>query len=292
MTTSGRLGSFERDGLRFDVSDSGPRDGPAVVLLHGWPGGAVTWDAIAPALHAAGHRVLAPDQRGYSPQARPRGRRAYVMDELVADVVALLDAAGVERAHLVGHDWGGAVAWTFAAQRPDRLASLTVLSTPHPRAMARSIRSSDQGLRSAYMGAFQLPFLPERVLLARGGALLRTALRRSGLPPDFVDVYVDRQRQPGALTGALAWYRALPLTSTTAGAVTVPTRYVWGSEDAALGRRAAELTADHVEGPYTFEVIDGASHWLPEAHPDRVAASVIDHADHSGHAGGAAGSST
>jgi pimeloyl-ACP methyl ester carboxylesterase len=277
MTTTGRrIASYERSGLRFEVRDDGPVDASPIVLLHGWPGGAITWSNVSPVLVRAGHRTLAADQRGYSSGARPVGRRSYAMVELVADVVALLDAAGLERGHVVGHDWGGAVAWATAASAPERVASLTVLSTPHPAALARSLWSSDQLVRSGYIGWFQMPWLPESLLLARDGALFRSALRRSGLTPEWADRYVDRQREPGALTASLSWYRAIPLNSLAVDDTTVPTRYVWGSGDSALGPRAAALTADHVAAEYGFDRLEGASHWLPEMHPDLVAAAILD----------------
>ncbi len=270
--------SFERDGLHFDVVDAGPPEGEAIVLLHGWPGGAPTWSAVAPLLNEHGYRTLTPDQRGYSPGARPTGRKAYGISELVTDVLALLDAAGLARAHVVGHDWGGAVAWALATRTPARLRSLTVLSTPHPAAMVSAFRSSDQALRSSYMVFFQIPKLPERLMLARDARYLRRALERSGLEERHVDAYVHRQSQPGALTASLAWYRAVSLPRRGQSTkVTVPTRYVWSTGDTALGRRAAELTGEHVSGTYRFEVVDGASHWLPEQHADLVARSIIDH---------------
>lgn len=269
--------SYERDGLIFDVRDLGK--GPPVVLLHGWPGGASTWDETAEDLRRRGLRTLVPDQRGYSPRARPAGSKPYVLSELVADLVALLDAAELPSAHLVGHDWGGAVAWATASTVPERLASLTVLSTPHPRAMARALWSSDQGLRSAYIAGFQLPVVPERLLLAGGGGVLRRVLERSGLSTEKASQYTERQRSPGALTASLAWYRALRFGGGSGGSdlVAVPTLYVWSSGDAALGRRAAELTGDHVSGPYRFKVLDGVSHWIPEERPALVAELVADH---------------
>ena len=176
------MDQYFRDGLTFDVRDAGPADGEPVVLLHGFPQDARAWDRVAPVLHGAGLRTLAPDLRGYSPMARPRGRSAYRSRQLVDDVLALLDAAGLERAHVVGHDWGGALVWALGAWHPDRVRTLSVLSVPHPGAMAQAMLTSDQALRSSYMGAFQVPLLPERLLLARAGAPLRALLCRSGLP--------------------------------------------------------------------------------------------------------------
>lgn len=155
---------FGRDGLLFDVRDSGPADGPIALLLHGFPQSAACWDQVTPLLAAAGCRVLAPHQRGYSPRARPTGRRAYRADELVADVVALVETAGGQPVHLVGHDWGAVVAWLLAAQRPELVTSLTALSVPHPAAFLRAVVSSRQALASWYMAAFQLPWLPELAL--------------------------------------------------------------------------------------------------------------------------------
>ncbi len=283
-----------RDGLVFDVRDDGPASGEAVVLLHGWPQDHTAWQRVTPLLHAAGLRTLAPDQRGYSRGARPSRPTAYGMRELVADVVALLDQAGVDRAHLVGHDWGGSVAWAVAERHPERLRSLTVLSTPHHRAMAWAVRHGDQGLRSLYTVAFQLPVLPELVLHAG----LPLVLRRSGLPAEDVHRYAARFREPGAATAGLNWYRALPLRRglgrlvraalpgghdrrnaaelgpSRPRRISVPTTYVWGSDDPALGRAAAERTGRYVASDYRFVELD-AGHWLPETRPQRVAEEII-----------------
>ncbi len=264
---------FSRAGLVFDVDDTGPPDGEVVMCLHGFPESRAAWEGVAPGLAAAGRRVLAPDQRGYSPGARPLRRGAYRMAELVADVVALADRAGAARFHVVGHDWGGAVAWALGAWHPDRVATLTVLSTPHPQALLRSFLTSTQGIRSWYMGWFQVPAVPERVLLADD--VLGRSLRRSGLPGRFVDRYVARMREPGAATAALNWYRAAALDRRAVGAVRVPTLYAWSTGDVALGRAAAEATAGHVSAPYRFEVLDGVSHWIPEEAPEAVVRLVL-----------------
>ncbi|MGB8795317.1 MAG: alpha/beta fold hydrolase, partial [Mycobacterium sp.] len=137
---------FRRGELVFDVRDSGPADGPVVVMLHGFPQRNTVWNAVIPRLAAMGYRCLAPNQRGYSPRARPGRRRDYRMPELVDDVGALIDASGADRVHLVGHDWGGFVAWSFAARYPHRLATLSSLSSPHPRALLQTMMTSRQGL--------------------------------------------------------------------------------------------------------------------------------------------------
>jgi pimeloyl-ACP methyl ester carboxylesterase len=270
------LTSYRHDGLTFDVREAGPDDGQAVLLLHGFPQDATSWDTVAPALAAAGYRTLAPDQRGYSPGARPRGAERYRWRHLVDDTLALLDAAQVQRAHVVGHDWGGFVAWALAADRPDRVQSLSVLSTPHPAAMRRAALRG-QALRSWYIGTFQLPGLPERLLApgSRGWAQLMR-----GLPPQAKEHFTERMSEPDALGAALDWYRALPRElaspSVHVGRIGVPTLYVWGTRDPALGRAAALATADYVTGPYRFEAVVGAGHWLPEAAADRVVPPLLE----------------
>jgi pimeloyl-ACP methyl ester carboxylesterase len=270
--------TFRRGDMVFDVTDGGPPDGEPVVLLHGFPQDRTAWDRVAPALHSAGLRTLAPDQRGYSPGARPVGRAHYRVRECADDVLALLDAAGVESAHVVGHDWGGVVAWALGAWHPDRLRTLTSLSTPHPAAMQQAVLRSDQGLRSWYMGFFQLPFVPESLLLAGGGAALRRTLRRGGLPEKKVDHYVARMREPDALSAALNWYRALPWSGRDrVGTVRVPTLHVWSTGDAFLGRAATEASARFVEAPYRLEVLDDVPHWIPELAAERTAELVTAH---------------
>lgn len=268
---------YERGELTFDVDDSGPSDGPVVVLLHGFPENRGSWAAVTPLLTRAGYRVLAPDQRGYSPRARPRRRRDYVMEELVADTLALVEASRAHTVHLVGHDWGGAVAWAFAHDHPDRLATVTSLTTPHPRAMAKAVLTSDQGLRSWYMAMLQLPVLPELALTAGGGRSFTHSLVRSGLSEQSAERYAAPLRDRSAARAAVNWYRALPLSGRLQGAVTVPTLYVYATGDRFLGPKAAHLTADFVEAPYRLEVVEGASHWLPEMEADLVARLVLEH---------------
>jgi pimeloyl-ACP methyl ester carboxylesterase len=262
---------FERLGLRFDVMDSGPPDAPAVVLLHGFPQQPFSFESVASRLSAAGLRTLTPTQRGYSPATRPTRRRDYQTAATAADVVALLDAAGLTRAHIVGHDWGGSQAWGVAGWNPDRVVSLTVLSTPHPAAFVKALWTSRQAFRSWYIAVFQLPALPE--LMAR--RTLPKSLRDSGLPPEFADRYAAAMAEPNALTGALNWYRGIPFSRRPSlGRIKVPTSYVWGRHDIALARRAVELTAAYVVGPYEVVELE-AGHWLPETKPDAVADAIL-----------------
>ncbi|HUE60464.1 MAG TPA: alpha/beta fold hydrolase [Acidimicrobiales bacterium] len=279
---SPRLDTYSRGGLTFDVTDTGPEDGRVVIALHGFPEDRHCWDAVGSALAGAGHRMLAPDQRGYSPGARPSERKAYAISELDSDILALADAAGADRFDVVGHDWGGAVAWDLAGRHPDRVRTATVLSTPHPRAFQASLLRSSQLLHSWYMLFFQIPRIPEAAFRARGGRQMEASLLRSGLDPQSAARYAARFSQPGAMTGPINWYRALAFgASTPTPVVQVPTLYVWSDNDRFLSRKAAELTARYVTGSYRFEVLAGENHWLPSGAPDKVSRVLLEHlADH------------
>ncbi|MDQ4134284.1 MAG: alpha/beta fold hydrolase [Actinomycetota bacterium] len=271
------LQTFESQGFTFDVDDLGG-SGEAVILLHGYPQSKRSWSAIAPRLADAGYRVLAPDQRGYSAGARPAGRRNYAFGHLLGDVLALADAAGADRFHLVGHDWGGAVAWGMAARYPDRVLTLASLSMPHPRAYRRALLTSDQALRAWYLLLYQLPVLPEAMVTQPSLApVFRGALVASGLSEARADEYL-RFMQGGAIRPAVDWYRALLfIPPQTFKPVEVPTLYIYGAQDRWLGRRAAELTARYVRGPYRYEVLPEEGHWLPEEASQPVTRLVLDH---------------
>ncbi|MED5814580.1 alpha/beta fold hydrolase [Mycolicibacterium sp. 050232] len=279
------MDQYRRGEFVFDVIDDGPADGPVVVLLHGFPQQNSSWTPIISLLTAAGYRCLAPNQRGYSPGARPPRRRDYRASELVKDTLALIDASGAERVHLVGHDWGAAVAWGVAEHAPERLASLSALSVPHPRAFLRSMLTSRQGLASWYMYVNQLPWLAERFMLGRDGKgkAIARSLIHSGLPPEAAERDARAMTEAGAFTAALNWYRAMPMNRLprtrsgggTARKITVPTLYVWSDRDIAITAKPAHDTAKYVSGPYRFETLRGASHWLPEEKPAEVAELLL-----------------
>ncbi|WP_320066892.1 alpha/beta fold hydrolase [Micromonospora sp. RTGN7] len=263
-------------GLTFEVRTDGPADGAPVLLLHGFPQHSGEWDEVTPALHAAGLRTYAPDQRGYSPLARPADVEAYRIPELVADAVALLDALGVDAAHVVGHDWGAIVAWGLAAGHPDRVRTLTAVSVPHPAAMAHALATdTEQKARSSYIALFRRPGKAEKVLLALRATALRKLLRAVG-GAARVARYADPMREPGALTAALNWYRAMSRADLVAvGPVPVPTTFVWSDRDIAIGRTAAEACAAHVTGDYRFVTLSGVSHWIPDEAPGPLAEAVL-----------------
>jgi pimeloyl-ACP methyl ester carboxylesterase len=265
------------DRLIFDALAVGPADGELVLLLHGFPQSSHEWRAQLGPLGAAGYRAVAPDQRGYSPRARPLGVEHYRAEPLVADVIGMADRLGADRFHLVGHDWGAAVAWHTAGRHPERLRSLTAVSVPHPVAFAGALTRDDQRQRSSYIEVFRHEGRAEELLLEDDGGRLRAMLAGSGLSGD-VDEYVGRMREPGALTAALNWYRAADVGSIDGlGPITTPTMYVWSTADIALGREAAEATVGHVEGPYRFEVLEGVSHWIPEEAADALNQLLLDH---------------
>lgn len=271
---------YRRGELTFDVIDAGPADGSVVVLLHGFPQLNTSWNAVIDRLTARGYRCLAPNQRGYSPGARPARRRDYRMPEIVEDIRALIDASGAQRVHLVGHDWGAAAAWAAAAELSDRIATLTSFSVPHPSAFLKGLVTSRQGLLSWYMYFFQLPWLPERLLLGRNGAAERMSkqLQSGGQTPQAADRDAQAMAAPGVLTAALNWYRAMPLTDLrrAAGKVSVPTMYVWSDGDIALAEKPARDTARYVSGEYRFEILHGVSHWIPDEQPDKAADLLLE----------------
>lgn len=264
----------------FDALADGPEDGELVLLLHGFPQTSAAWRDQVAALAAAGYRAVAPDQRGYSPRARPTELAAYAMPELVGDVVGFADGLGAERFHLVGHDWGGAVAWQVAGRHPDRLHTLAAVSTPHPEALGRAYRGDlggDQAERSGYMTFFRQPDSQDR-MLENDAAVFRLLFSGSGMPEGREQTYIEALGTPQALGAALNWYRAASVADAEGlGPITTPTLYVWSTDDLALGREAAEATAQCVEGPYRFAVIEGVSHWIAEQAPDRLNRLLLDH---------------
>jgi pimeloyl-ACP methyl ester carboxylesterase len=259
------------NGMQFDVRVGGPDGGAAVLLLHGFPQHGGMWDLVVPALHAAGLRTYAPDQRGYSPGARPPG--GYPMADCVADAVAMLDALGLDRVHVVGHDWGAVVGWHLAAM-PERARSVTALSVPHPAAWAQARREDPaERERTSYMRLFAQPGKAEEVLLAEDARRLRALFEP--VDPARREVYVAPLLEPGALTGALNWYRALGPASPEPSRV--PTTFVWGEEDLAIGPASAHacpgFVADGVD--YRFLPIPGMGHWLADLVPEIVAAEIL-----------------
>lgn len=270
-----------RPGLVFDVSVAGAADAPLVLMLHGFAVSRHLYDAQLPALASAGFLAAAPNQRGYSSGARPdpSNPALYDIQLLIEDALALAEALGHghRRFHLVGHDWGGSLAWDIAARHPERLASLTMLSRPHPAAFARAMREDpEQPHRSRHHKAFQDPGAAA-TLLADDAAWLRTRHAANGIPPAATEKHLAVLGTPAAMEAALAWYRARGTVHRPIGPITVPTLFLWGDADDTVGRMAAEGTVDFVEAPYRFEVLPGVGHYAPDQVPARVSELLLDH---------------
>jgi pimeloyl-ACP methyl ester carboxylesterase len=270
-------------GLTFDVLVAGATGAPLVLLLHGFAESMHCWGAQVAALAAAGYRAVAPSQRGYSPGARPdtRDTANYHIECLMDDAMAIVAASGYGdcRFHLVGHDWGGSIAWALADRYPQRLASLTVLSRPHPNAFNRALQmpDGDQAHRSRHHKAFLEPGAAD-LMLADGAKQLRERLAAAGVPAAAIEEHLGVLGNRDAMEAALTWYRARGAIRTPLGPIRVPTLYIWGDADDTVGRIAAEGTRDFVAAPYRFEVLPGVGHFAADQAPDRVNRLLLQHA--------------
>jgi pimeloyl-ACP methyl ester carboxylesterase len=270
-------------GYTFQAVASGEAGARPVLLLHGFPQTSASWEGIMAGLAAAGCRCVAFDQRGYSPGARPPAVEDYALDLLVGDALAVADALGWERFDLVGHDWGAIVAWVVAARHPGRVRTLCAVSVPHPAAFGAALAgSSDQAEKSSYIGVFRQPGgVAEQLLLGEDGSGtgLRLMFERSGLTADSpaVATFITAMTEPGALTAALNWYRAMSADFADEPAVSVPTLFVWSPADIAVSRAAAEGCAAWVDAPYRFCELADPGHWIPEKSPDELVALLVEH---------------
>jgi pimeloyl-ACP methyl ester carboxylesterase len=250
-----------------------------VILLHGFPESSAMYLPMIPVLAKAGYQVVAFDQRGYSPGARPEGSAAYATDLLVADVFAVADAVGFERFHLVGHDWGAVVGWIAVFRNSPRIMSWSALSIPHMGAYAAAIAGDpDQQRRSAYVGFFRMPWLPEAVFSFNGFAMMRRAIYAEH-GEEILDEYLAIFSEPGALTAALDWYRASDLNQRAESPhVRIPTAFIWGNRDPVVGDQALETQRQYFDGNLREIELD-TGHWLMEAEPEVVTRAVLAHID-------------
>jgi pimeloyl-ACP methyl ester carboxylesterase len=266
------------NGLELRVVEAGPADGTPVLLLHGFPDSADLWRHQIPALAGAGYRVIAPDQRGFGQSDKPQAVDDYAIPLLLGDVVGVLDQLGIQRAHVVGHDWGALVAWIFAMSFPDRVDRLAVLSVGAPG--GRTIDDIEQHEKSWYMLFFQYQGLAEETLQQDDWRLFRAWVR------DTTDVerHIADLSRPGALTAGLNWYRAnarpeVIISSGRGGLpeVNVPTLGIWSTGDAYLTERQMTASADVVKAPWRYERIEGVDHWIPVGAPDRLNQLLLEH---------------
>lgn len=282
--TESPQGSFiQLNSLRLHVIEAGPSDGPPVILLHGFPEFWYGWRNQIPSLVEAGCRLLAPDQRGYNLSDKPSGLSAYRMDVLARDVIGLMDVFGFQKASLVGHDWGGAIAWVTAVLHPERVEKLAVLNAPYPPVTFHTLlRHPGQLLKSNYMYFIQLPWLPETVLSNKNWQLMIRRMERSSLPGTFQADDFERYRQawaqPGAITGMLNWYRALfrrPFHLPLSPRLKMPVKLLWGMQDVALGSELAEASIRLCDdGQLVY--FENASHWLQHEEAEAVNQHLLD----------------
>jgi len=283
--------TVETNGVELHAATAGPDEGDLAVLLHGFPEFWYAWHHQIPALAKAGYRVVAPDMRGYNCSEKPDGVAAYHIDELVSDVAGLVRAFDRETTHLVGHDWGGLVAWQTAIDRPGLVDRLAVLNAPHPSAFERALRSNPAQLRKSwYVGFFQLPVVPEWAIGADDFALLDRLLGAGTVSAGaFSETDIERYKtamgRPGARTAALNYYRAMArrnarLTLTRGGVgdqpVHVPTLLVWGEQDEALDISLTEGLETWVPD-IRVERLPDASHWVQFDAPERVSDLLVEH---------------
>jgi pimeloyl-ACP methyl ester carboxylesterase len=268
------------NGISLHVATAGREDAPLAMLLHGFPEYWGAWRRQVQPLVDAGWRVALPDQRGYGGSDKPVGIGAYTLDTLADDVMGIAHALGAPRFSLVGHDWGGMVAWHVAAREQAAVERLAILNAPHPATfLAYALTHPLQMLRSTYVGFFQLPWIPEALLRANGFALLRSALTQSSRAGTFGETELAGYRaawaEPGALRAMLDWYRAMPLARPRAEKIEAPVRIVWGDADTALEPGLAQAALRYCRNGHIVRLAR-ASHWLHHEEPDELNALLVE----------------
>lgn len=274
---------IETNGIRLHVMQAGPDGGPLIILLHGFPEYWRGWVRQIEPLASAGYYVLAPDQRGYNLSDKPAQLEAYVLEELGNDVMGLIKSSGRQKAVIVGHDWGGIVAWWLGIYSPEWIDKLVILNAPHPSAMRKSLMfNPEQVLRSSYALLFQLPWIPEAILRNDDWKLVVNAMHESSQPGTFSDDDMGEYRaawwRKDAFTSMLNWYRAsarLRPVLPEEARVSVPTLIIWGEQDQALGKYLVEPSAqlcDHVR----VEMFEEATHWVHHEEAERVNQLILD----------------
>ena len=271
------------NGIRLHTIQAGPADGKPVILLHGFPEFWRGWQKQIYPLANDGYRVIVPDQRGYNLSDKPKGIGAYRLNELIRDVVGLIRASGHEKAAVVGHDWGGVVAWWLAIHYPHRLSRMGVLNAPHPSIMAKNLLTNpSQILRSTYALFFQIPGLPEAIARYNDWQIVVEGLEKSSRPGTFTDEDFEYYRQAwwrkNAFTSMLNWYRAgarrtahMPRDPR----VRVPTLVLWGAEDVALGRELVQPSVDLCDNG-RLTMFEDATHWVQHEEVEAVTNTLLD----------------
>jgi pimeloyl-ACP methyl ester carboxylesterase len=275
--------SIQTNGIRLHVVEAGPKSGPPVILLHGFPEFWYGWRRQIPALAEAGFRVIVPDQRGYNLSDKPKGVRAYNLNELTGDILGLINALEYEKVNLVGHDWGGAVAWALGIRNPERLHRLSIMNVPHPAVMRRFLqRDIEQFRRSWYAIFFQIPWIPESGMRANHWRGAERVLRGSGKIHTFANEDIAKYKQawsqPNAMTSMINWYRAAlrhqpPLPADPR--VKIPTLMLWGMKDVALSHRMARPSIDYCDDG-KLVLFEDSTHWVQLDAAEQVNKLLID----------------
>ncbi len=268
---------IETNGIRLHAAVAGPEDGELVVLLHGFPEFSYGFHHQMEELAASGYRVAVPDQRGYHLSDKPEQIEDYTINKLSDDIAGLIEAFGETSAIVIGHDWGGAVAWHLAASKPEYVKKLIAINIPHPTAMPRVFMKNPlQWLKSSYMAFFQLPEVPEKLMAATDFESMKQAMKGTARPDAFTDQELERYKdawsQPGALTGMLNWYRAIrkgSLLQMPKAPLRMPVRIIWGLGDQFLSPMLATESLKFCENAELVWVGE-ATHWVHHEQPEIV----------------------
>lgn len=282
MATDIKIETIQANGFEFNCRTIGqPSDGPAIILLHGFPETSHMWEETMVHLHKKGFYCLAPDLRGYSPNARPKGAHNYGIKHLTKDVISIADAKGISTFHLIGHDWGSAIGWAIVGMYPSKIKSWVAMSVPHITAFGEAIKDDPkQQKMSGYAKVFQWPILPELRLKSKDFKALEKACWYLSSPQQ-VEAYKKVFRQKGMLTSSLNYYRynwnkLLAVSKElNIDAITTPTTFIWGNKDTAIGRKGVEATKNYMKGAYKLVELE-ASHWLVQDSAQQVW-EAIDH---------------
>ena len=276
---------IQNENIMLETRVSGPEDGEVIILLHGFPECWNTWRHQIPQLADAGYRVYAPNLRGYGQSSKPDKVMDYHLECLITDVDAIRKESGRNKVHIVAHDWGGAIGWTYANKYSEHTASLSVLNMPHLQVFLNSVWGSlRQMLKSWYIVFFQLPWLPERFLSFNNFAFFKWIMKKSSAEGSYTDrdieILEEHWKTPGALTASINYYRAIfrkqPRETRKESRVTSPTQILWGEQDIALSTSMAEKSLEYTEGGSLTTYPDG-THWLAHDKPDEVTNRVLEH---------------
>ncbi|GAB3067167.1 alpha/beta fold hydrolase [Salinicoccus sesuvii] len=271
----------QTNGIQLHVAVSGPEDGELVVLLHGFPEFWFSWRKQIRVLADAGYRVVVPDQRGYNKSDKPEGRNAYSIDKLEQDILELIEHYGYENAAVIGHDWGGGVAWQLAGTHPEKVKRLIVINMPYPTVLPKVLsKKPSQALKSSYMAFFQIPLLPEKILSGKDYAYMAQALvetsREGTFTEDELDAYRIAWARPYALTSMLNWYRAIPYSTKylPKNTIEIPVKIIWGKGDQFLSKELAEESLNNTSSN-TVAWVDDGTHWVHQEQPDYVNEQIL-----------------